>query len=375
MSVDIPDWYSKGEVLAEWKTKVIHSVVDEPDLVIMENNDNVSAWDGARMEVWEWKADLSTTITSNVFEYLNAQGIRTHFKEQTASNEILVEKCNMVPVECVFRFVATWSYIKREQAMKGDDAMEDGTVLGTPIIELYYKNDVVLRDGTVISDPMMLVEDGIPVLDDEGGLILLSPKTGERLDFVKVKEPWEGGERIPMEDFRIESHNIRTMAADLMEQTEVVGKWIKDMYSHVWINTFDWKVEFWLNQKEELVLADVIDGDSCRLRIPITVLGSDWKTYLAWDFLPVELEWLWGKDVSFFEWLEPLPEWVSVKKVLMAEWLDKQWFREWESVDATVRKYQRLADMSWKALSKAWVEPAEKVVEDTSEEVDELLAR
>ncbi len=369
-----PDLYKKGKVIIFWKTKDINKVKWKKELVIMTNNNNVSAWDWVRIETAEWVADYSTTITSNVFEYLNNKWIKTHFKERLSNSEILVEKCDMVPVECVFRFVATGSFIDREQAIKADEAIEDGTILDKPVIELYYKNDVITKKWKRIADPMILLWDNNrPVLDDDFKLVLLNPKTWKRLKYEKAYEAWTD-KTISKKDFEIESFNIKSSALELLKKTKEAWEWIKELYSEVWLDVFDGKVEFWQNSKWEIILADVIDGASCRIKIPYIVEWKDWKTYLVWDFMKEELDWVWWYDSSYFEKLDVIPTGIKIKKVILAEWLDKQWFREWGTAENTVSKFKKLAEKSDEALSKAGID-TRKVIDEVALNVDDLLEK
>jgi phosphoribosylaminoimidazole-succinocarboxamide synthase len=376
MSINILDKYKKlkWKEISSWKTKTIYAV-DWTDLVIMENNDNLSAWDGAKMEKSEWKAICSTEITSNVFEYLNSVWIKTHFRERLTSNEILVEKCEMLPVECVFRFVATWSYIKREKSIKWDDAIEDNTVLDKPIIELFYKNDVLDHKLWRISDPMIKLNPyWIPQIDWEWWLILLNPKTWEELTYDQVFVPWTNVQ-INWLDYQDQVKEIEELSTILLLETLLTWNQLKEFYTKVWITVFDWKVEFWKNLKWELVLADVIDWDSCRLRDVSVVEWTDWKNYILWDYIPEELDWIWWKNKHFYEKMEKLPEWMWIKKIVQAEWLDKQWFRDWESAESTVDKYKILAEKSAEALEKSKDDENKKneLINNVSESVEKIL--
>lgn len=366
----------KWKKISSWKTKTIYSV-EWTDLVIMENNDNLSAWDWARMEQSKWKWDYSTEITSNVFEYLNLAWIKTHFRKKMSSNEILVEKCEMIPVECVFRFIATWSYIKREKALKWDKAIEDNTVLEKSIIELYYKNDVLDHEIWRISDPMIKLSFfWIPQIDSEGWFILLDPKTWKELSYDTVLEPWTN-KQINWLDYQDQVKEIEIIVTELLLETKKTWEELKDFYSKVWITLFDWKVEFWKNSKWELVLADVIDWDSCRLRELNIVMWNDDKFYLVWDYLPEELVWKLGKDKSYYEKMEKLPYWVWIKKIIQADWLDKQGFREGESAESTVNKYKILAEKTWEALEKVKSDEENKqeIIDNVSKSVQNILEK
>jgi len=367
------DYYEKDEVISSWKTKTIHWVKEEPYFVIMENNDNISSGDWERIEEWEWKAELSTEITSNMFEYLNGKWIRTHYLERLSSTEILVEKCDMLPVECVFRYVATWSYIKREKYIYWDEAIEDWTLLDMPLLELFYKNDVLAVNWEIISDPMIKIwENGNPEIDFTWKLCLINPKTWLDIVYTAVFKP-DSNTQVSSLDVLVDTNKICIYCVDLFKRTLECWYNINKFWSEVWIDTFDGKVEFWLNKQNELVLADVIDWDSCRLRIPYVVEWDDWKNYLTWDFLPGELEKNTWHNLSYFEKLGILPEWMKIKKYVWVTWLDKDWYRAWWSVNDTVRKYKVLAEKSSEALSKS--KSSEKVSNETIEKVMKVIEK
>jgi len=365
------DYYKKGEIISSWETNNIYWVEWEPDFAIMENNDNISCWNWDRIEEWEWKAKLSTEITSNVFEYLNKY-IRTHFVERLSSNEILVEKCDMLPVECVFRFVAAWS--KKEQYMYWDNATEDWTFLNMPIMELYYKGEVLTLDGELILDPMIKIwEGGLPDVDNKWRLCLLYPKTWEPIIYAAVFE-WSVEKQLSFSDLKKQAKDIVEKAEKLFIKTHAVWHLINKFYSKVWITLFEWKIEFWINKSNELVLADVIDWDSCRLMVPYAVEWADGNIYLTWDFLPGELEKITWHNISYFEKLDILPEWMKVKRYVWVSWLDKEWFRDWWKVDETVKKYKVLAEKSSEALSKSKSERKDyNISSETIERVMEVI--
>lgn len=156
--------------LSSWKTKRIIQVQWDKHLVIMQNFDTITAWDWTRKEEFEWKAKLSTDITSNIFEYLLLKWLPLAYQHRLSDNEMLAEKLKMIPLEVVYRFVATWSYIKREKALKWENATPDGTVLISPIFEIFYKNDVIVEE-TVL---------GADIFDEENNLKLIEKPNGKK---------------------------------------------------------------------------------------------------------------------------------------------------------------------------------------------------
>jgi len=274
--------------IAKWKTKSIHGLPDYDDFCIMENIDSIWAQDGWKTDHIEWKAKASTTITSNVFKYLESQGIDTHFQEQLSDTEILVDKCEMIPLECVFRFVTTWSHYRREKYSKGKEVTPDGTVLETPIMEFFYKHDVYVGDKK-IADPLMQTNDGIPELDENGDFILLDPSTGERIEYTEVFKAWTN-ERLTDEERENDKKVILEHARDIKWQTEWVGQKLKSFYKEADIELLDGKIEFWINKKWKLVVADVIDADSCRMRKPTVLEDEKGNRYLGKDFSREEVQ-------------------------------------------------------------------------------------
>lgn len=93
-------------------------------------------------------------------------------------------------------------------------------------------------------------------------------------------------------------------------QTELVGEKLKTFYKKADIELLDGKIEFWLNQRGELVVADVIDADSCRLRKPTILEDENKNRYLWKDFsrkqVRESLEWKYIRpitDLFEFTWL------------------------------------------------------------------------
>ena len=351
--------YKKWEEISKGKTKIIHSVIWEDNFIIMENLDNLSAWDGARKDIWGWKAKYSTTITSNIFEYLNRNQIPTHFKKKLSDTEILAEKCDMIPVEAVFSFVSTGSHNKRNVFQKGKkEALRDGEVLEKPEITLFYKNDVICSWGEKISDPLIKIwENGFPEKWKRWWMKLLDPRTGEELDYTTIRKPWTK-RAITSSEIMRDIERIDRYSKDLQEQTLRVWEKIKNFYEKVWLDTFDGKIEFWEDKNGKLILADVIDGDSCRIREIILVEAEDGNRYFLPDIskkmrkkFSKALEWNIGVTNSRSLEKSILPKGLKIKKFLIARWLDKQGFREGEAVSLTMKKYKELSERSSKALN------------------------
>jgi len=193
----------------------------------------------------------------------------------------------MIPLECVFRFVTTGSHYRREKHLLKWEQDPDGTVLNTPIMEFFYKHDVY-SSGKRIADPLMELEDGIPKLDDAGNFILLHPSTWEQIKYTDVFHA--GTDKALNEDERRKDREVIIQHAEqIKNQTISVWEKLKDFYSEADIEVLDGKIEFWIAPNWKVVVADVIDADSCRLRKPTVIEDSDGNRYLWKEFTKDEV--------------------------------------------------------------------------------------
>src|SRR5687768_6633484 len=102
-----------GEKLAEGKTKMIYAHPEDGRLAVMVHKDSISAGDGARRNVIDGKGSLSGRTTANIFRLLAREGIKTHYIDDPEPTVMVVERCDMLPLEVVMRRIATGSYLKR----------------------------------------------------------------------------------------------------------------------------------------------------------------------------------------------------------------------------------------------------------------------
>ena len=122
------------------KAKIIYNTSD-PDLVIQYFKDDASAFNGVKKGTIVDKGVMNNHISSRIFQYLESEGVETHFVETLNDREMLVKKLDIIPVEVVLRNVAAGSLTKRL-------GIEEGTVLPNPILEFFYKSDP-------LGDPMI----------------------------------------------------------------------------------------------------------------------------------------------------------------------------------------------------------------------------
>ena len=78
----------KRELLYEGKAKKIWTT-DDPDLLISEFKDSLTAFNGEKKSSEEGKGALNNMISAKLFEYLESRGIPTHYLKMLDDNHML----------------------------------------------------------------------------------------------------------------------------------------------------------------------------------------------------------------------------------------------------------------------------------------------
>ena len=151
------------EKLYEGKAKILYTTSD-PDLLVQYFKDDASAFDGKKKGTIVDKGVMNNHMSSKIFQYLEAEGVETHYVETLNDREMLVKKLDIIPVEVVLRNVAAGSLCKRL-------GIEEGRVMEKPILEFFYKSDP-------LGDPMInechvdvfgwATKDEVEILKSEG---------------------------------------------------------------------------------------------------------------------------------------------------------------------------------------------------------------
>ena len=128
------------EQIYEGKAKILYNTSD-PDLVIQYFKDDASAFNGEKKGTIIDKGVMNNHVSSRIFQYLESEGVETHFVKMLNDREMLVKKLDIIPVEVVLRNIAAGSLCKRL-------GIEEGRVLDKPILEFFYKSDP-------LGDPMI----------------------------------------------------------------------------------------------------------------------------------------------------------------------------------------------------------------------------
>lgn len=216
----------------EGKTKIIFELAGTNGQVVkIESKPDITAGDGIKRDRIKGKDILANNTTCNVFELLERKGIDTHFIQKLSENSFLAYGCHMIPVEVVIRRIATGSYLKRHPEVK------NGTVFKELVVEFFYKDDKM-------HDPIMILD-------------------GERIFLHEAKKLIEAS------SFIKEYYNplILRLAGDMREKAKEVFLVLEEAFKKLGVILWDLKIEFGLTKTEgKLVVADVIDNDSWRIR-------------------------------------------------------------------------------------------------------------
>ena len=117
----------------EGKAKKIFAIDDE-GVLLHRYKDDATAFNAQKRGQIGGKGRTNATMSAAVFEYLETQGVPTHFVEQVDDETIKTKRLEMLPVEVIVRNVAAGSLAKRI-------GYEEGTPLKAPIVELCLKSD------------------------------------------------------------------------------------------------------------------------------------------------------------------------------------------------------------------------------------------
>ncbi|MFW9962734.1 MAG: phosphoribosylformylglycinamidine synthase subunit PurS [Candidatus Sifarchaeia archaeon] len=198
------------DLIHEGKVKRVHQDPKSRDNVIIEFTDVVTALDGKKREKVEGKGDLACSTTEFLLGYLEGKGIDTHFLKKLDGPRLLCRKTEIYPIEVVCRNVAAGSFCRRYGVKKG-------TVLETPIIEFFLKDDK-------LHDPLIT----------DNAIIGLNLITSEILQFVQSV-----------------THSVNYYLTELLKQRN--------------LTLVDFKLEFGYTKDRHIVLADELSGDTMRI--------------------------------------------------------------------------------------------------------------
>lgn len=199
----------KREMLYEGKAKKVYKTDDE-NLYIVDYKDDATAFNGKKKGQIEGKGVVNNRMSNFMMQIMEKHGIPTHFVKELSDRETLVKKVTIVPLEVIIRNIAAGSFSKRF-------GVEEGKALLNPTLEYCLKDDA-------LDDPMI----------NDYQITAIGAATKEDLDTI----------------------------SDL---TFKVNDVLKSYFAGVNIELVDFKIEFGKTPDGQIILADEISPDTCRL--------------------------------------------------------------------------------------------------------------
>lgn len=201
-----------NQLIYDGKAKSIYSIDGKVDEVLQVFKDTITAFNNPKPYIFEGKGVVSCQISSYIFKFLERNGIKTHLISCNDSESQVVQKLDILKIEITIRNYAFGNVLKRSHFTKGEKLRE-------PLLEFMYKEDKF----------------GDPVISEDYVLKYL-------LD------------------------NNEELFREAKKLSFKINELLNKFFEAIDITLSDFKVEVGLNKKGELLLADEISGDTCRLR-------------------------------------------------------------------------------------------------------------
>ena len=198
----------KGKKLYEGKAKIVYAGPDK-GTAIQHFKDHATAFNNLKKSTIEGKGVLNNRISEHILKNLEQIGIKTHLIKRINMREQLIRLVEIIPIEFIIRNIATGSLTKRL-------GIKDGTVLEKPLLDFCFKNDE-------LGDPLIAREH----------IYAFNWASVIQLDYIT-------------------------------EQCHRINDFMQGMFRGIGIKLVDFKLEFG-TVNEEIILADEISPDTCRL--------------------------------------------------------------------------------------------------------------
>lgn len=192
-----------GKVKQMWST-------NDPEVLRVVYTDQATAGNGEKKDNFKDKAELNNQISTLIFQYLEKNGVPTHFIKKISDKEELVKKCEMFPLEVVTRNIAAGHFSSRY-------GLDEGMRFAIPVEELFFKSDE-------LDDPILNSSDAVAL-------------------------------------------NIATKSEQeqMWSLSRQVNQLLINLFDEAGMDLVDFKLEFGKLHNGQIVLADEFSPDNCRL--------------------------------------------------------------------------------------------------------------
>ena len=188
------------------KVKTIFAL-DEPDKVLIQYEDKVTAGNGKKVDFPEGKGQVCCEISEFLFQQLEKRGIRTHYDSMPTYRAMACKRVEIIPIEVVVRNVAAGSIVRQT-------TLEEGKIINYPLVEWFLKDDE--KD-----DPLLTV-DRINLMGD-----------------------------YPLKELEYQAREVNGI--------------LKNIFDQIGLTLVDFKLEFGYDSEQNLLLADELSPDGMRL--------------------------------------------------------------------------------------------------------------
>ena len=199
----------KREQLYEGKAKKVYAT-DDPELVIVSYKDDATAFNGLKKGTIVGKGVINNQMTNRLMARMEKAGIPTHFVKELSERDTLVRRVSIVPLEVIIRNLSAGHFASRY-------GVEEGIVFPEPTIEFSYKNDE-------LHDPLL----------NAYHAVALGLASWQEIELIK-------------------------------KYAFAVNDVLKAFWADCGVTLVDFKLEFGKTAQGQIVLADEISPDTCRL--------------------------------------------------------------------------------------------------------------
>jgi phosphoribosylaminoimidazole-succinocarboxamide synthase len=192
---------NRHQQIYEGKAKVLYAT-DDPDILLAYFKDDATAFNAQKRGTISGKGEINCQIAAHLFRLIESHGIDTHYIDCPAVDEMRVKSVQIIPIEVV---------------VCQQTGITLGTILPQPLVEFFYKNDS-LGDPLLTRDRLLLMEIATPV--------------------------------------QVEILHSKAIEINLI---------LQNFFKLCGITLVDFKIEFGVDKHHQILLADEISPDSCRL--------------------------------------------------------------------------------------------------------------
>jgi len=193
--------------IIQGKVKTVFTT-DEPDVVLIQYEDKVTAGNGRHVDFPEGKGKVCMEISEFLFKKLEKSGIKTHYIDTFPERIMSCKKVDIIPIEVVVRNVAAGSIVRQT-------TLEEGKIFDEPLVEYFLKDDD--KD-----DPLL---------------------TQDRINLMGY------------------GNEIRTLSF----HARAINAILKGIFEEIGLTLVDFKLEFGYDSRQNLLLADELSPDGMRL--------------------------------------------------------------------------------------------------------------